>query len=123
MKMVLTRSVGCATKAKTIQSVQHTLQENNKKNPRAKAEEMYDQFWGMHPLVCPHDAEHPTWGILQKVESDIALHVLANLLGQGIKAIPVHDSFIVTAQYEDQLGAAMEEAFDEVTSRNASVGV
>ena len=122
MKMVLTRSVGCATRAETIGSLQDTLQKNNKKNPKAKAEEMYGQFWGMHPLVCPHDAKHPTWGVLQKVESDIALHVLANLLGQGIVANTVHDSFVVKAQHEGQLGAAMKEAFDEVSSRTTSLG-
>ncbi len=50
----------------------------------------------------------------QFIDSKIAESVMLKLLSQGIICLPVHDSFIVIAEYEPQLRQAMVEAFGEV---------
>lgn len=116
MKTVLLHSVGCATKAKTVGSLQQMLKDQSGSATMEQALKLYHQLWDMHPLACPHDADLPAWGRLQKLESQIALRVLSKLLDQGIAGIPIHDSFIVQKRYEAQLRAAMREAFEEIAS-------
>lgn len=50
----------------------------------------------------------------QWIDSQIAEKVMLSLLDQGIVALPIHDSFIVIADYEANLRAAMAEAFEEI---------
>jgi hypothetical protein len=116
MKAVLTRSVGNPTRETTIQSIFKYLRDSRSKATMAKAERLYDQFWEIHSEACPHAGDNipAAWGKLQYLDSQIALRVLSKLIDQGIFAIPVHDSFIVKAKYEDQLGIAMIEAAQEV---------
>lgn len=49
---------------------------------------------------------------LQRTDSDIAEHVMLDLMEQGIVALPVHDSFIVPLGKEDALKTAMLKAFE-----------
>ena len=51
---------------------------------------------------------------LQYIDSQIAEQVMLELGNQGIVALPVHDSFIVAEEYEDQLTEAMNQAFTRV---------
>ena len=50
----------------------------------------------------------------QFTDSKIAESVMLRLLSQGIICLPVHDSFIVIAEYEPQLRQAMIEAFEQI---------
>ncbi len=50
----------------------------------------------------------------QFIDSQIAERVMLKLLDQGIVCLPIHDSFIVAQDYEEQLRIAMHEAFHEV---------
>jgi len=110
-KVVLTRSVGCASKEETIVSLRQYLEQNNTLEP-GLAEGIYEAFWSKHQPVWPHqNGEPPLWSRLQRADSEIALQVLRMLLNDGIAAIPVHDSFIVQAKYRDQLVAAMKQAW------------
>lgn len=111
MKTVLTHSVGNATKDETVHSLKGLFAENGL-NP-SRAEPLYDQFWSVHRVVCPHDAEQGPWPWLQNIDSEIALRVLRLLYDQGIDAIPIHDSFIVKAKHEEALEAAMQQAWLE----------
>lgn len=47
---------------------------------------------------------------LQRIDSDIAEHVMLKMKQQGIPVLAVHDSFIVPNVHEHALGAAMIEA-------------
>jgi hypothetical protein len=110
-KAVLTRSVGCTTKAETVASIQYHLKQNNALKP-GRAERIYEAFWSKHHAVCPHGSgKPPAWQSLQYSDSEIALRVLHLLLEDGVAAIPIHDSFIVQAKYRDQLVAAMKQAW------------
>lgn len=112
MKTVLTRSVGNATKAETVNSLANSSPYCGR--DQAKATRQYEQFWSVHQAVCPHDAEGMgPWPWLQNIDSEIALRVLRLLYDQGAYAIPVHDSFIVKARFRGILVDAMQQAWSE----------
>lgn len=48
---------------------------------------------------------------LMRVESDIALEIVATATGEGWTALSVHDSFITTIDRQDQLRAMMVDAY------------
>lgn len=51
---------------------------------------------------------------LQAIDADMAEAVLRPLLGQGITALPIHDSFVVQERHQPQLEEAMNAAFGDV---------
>ena len=48
---------------------------------------------------------------LQRLESDIALGIITNLKAKGIVCLPIHDSFIVAREYEDELRFEMKNVY------------
>ncbi|NLD39376.1 MAG: hypothetical protein GX654_21175 [Desulfatiglans sp.] len=54
------------------------------------------------------------WGRLQYFDSKITDIILQRLLKEGVPCLPVHDSYIVPAKYEDLLAEAMIEAYKKV---------
>ncbi|SDY93766.1 hypothetical protein [Citreimonas salinaria] len=118
MKMVLTLSVGNATRSETVSAIGGRLREQNRAG-KGKAAGLYDAFWHHHAPANPHrdGITEPAWPQLQNLESRIALRVLALLLDRKITAIPIHDSFVVQARHRDCLGAAMQDAFAALCPR------
>ena len=58
------------------------------------------------------DKFHSEAGIkLQRRESDIALSIIRNLKEKGIVCLPVHDSFIVDVEREDELRSEMNSVY------------
>ncbi len=56
---------------------------------------------------------HNDWGAkLMNIDSGMAEQVLLDLLGKGIIALPIHDSFIVQKRHHGQLQDAMNTAFE-----------
>jgi len=56
---------------------------------------------------------HNDWGAkLMNIDSGMAEQVLLDLLGKGIIALPIHDSFIVQERHRGQLQDAMNTAFE-----------
>lgn len=111
MKIVLTASVGVATRDEALGALRRKLVEANLAR-EGRAEALYDVFWHYHRGVYPHgEGAEALWGRLQYADSQIALRVLRYMLEQGIPAIPIHDSFIVQAQHLEKLHAAMKAAW------------
>lgn len=52
---------------------------------------------------------------LQGIDSEICRQVLMEMHRQGIVALPIHDSFIVTSECEDTLSRVMDATFARVT--------
>ena len=74
------------------------------------AEELIARFEERHASVRP--AFYSGAGLrLQNVDSAIAADVLAHFVARGVTCLPVHDSFIVPAQHEDELRSAMRDAY------------
>ena len=57
----------------------------------------------------------------QFIDSQIAERVLHKMMDEGIVVLPIHDSFIVRAGYEQWVSAVMREAFHEVTGMHGNV--
>jgi hypothetical protein len=57
----------------------------------------------------------------QFVDSQIAELVMHNMMKDGIPVLPIHDSFIVRAGYEQWISVVMEEAFQSITKGLAGV--
>lgn len=51
---------------------------------------------------------------LQRLDSDIAERIMMEMLGMGIVALPVHDSFIVQEGHQDTLRDVMLTAYEKV---------
>ena len=58
---------------------------------------------------------------LMRRDSDLAHAVMKHLLGQGIVALPIHDSFLVPASKRAELEAAMLRAAHEIGLRHIQV--
>ena len=56
---------------------------------------------------------------LQFLDSEIAIRVMMRLMSQQIVALPIHDSFLVQVEFEQELMAAMREEFTAVFSSEA----
>ena len=113
MKAVLTRSVGANTRADATASFRAELAEFSPK-VLSKAEIYFDLFWERHSAVYDLLFTGATWAKLQYLDSTIALRVLKRLLDLGIVCIPIHDSFVVQAQYKRELEDAMITAFKSI---------
>jgi hypothetical protein len=59
---------------------------------------------------------------LQRLDSDIAEATLLSLVDQGVCCLPVHDSFIVPRSHENQLRAAMTQAYHDVLTERGHGG-
>ena len=52
---------------------------------------------------------------LQNFDADIAVKIVLKMRAKRILALPVHDSFIVDARFEQKLRQTMDEVYAEVT--------
>ena len=57
----------------------------------------------------------------QFIDSQIAEKVMHKMIDEGIVVLPIHDSFIVRAGYEQWVSTVMKDAFYEVTGMHGNV--
>ena len=50
---------------------------------------------------------------LQHIDSQLAERVMVHFANKGVPVLPVHDSFIIAAQYQQELVAVMKRVFGE----------
>ena len=50
---------------------------------------------------------------LQLIDSQLAEQIMLHFANKGVPVLPVHDSFIVAAQHEQELVAVMKRVFAE----------
>jgi len=80
------------------------------KGAGAQAERLIAQLKLKHSPIA--DYFHTGIGLLlQRIDADMAELVITRLLGQGIVALPIHDSFIVKESHHGALQEAMADAF------------
>lgn len=76
-----------------------------------------------HPEIAHHFGSG-IGKIGQRLDSDLALGIITNLMEAGILALPIHDSFVVQQDHEDRLRSAMNDqyvqrfGFEPVIDRN-----
>ena len=113
MKSVLTKSVGARSKKEALAALRKDMKETAP-GLMGEASNMFDRFWNHHSGVYELLFSGDSWKALQYLDSTIALRVLRQLLDKGIICIPIHDSFIVQAQFGDQIEHAMRASFKSV---------
>jgi len=66
-----------------------------------------------HPLIAD-DIGTGKGIFLQNIDSNIADAILTNLMKKNIPVLPVHDSFIVPQQFEDELRRQMNDEYEKI---------
>ena len=83
-------------------------------------EELKSLVLKFHPVIG--DALGTDTGLyLQLLDSEIACQVMIMLMAKNIVALPIHDSFLVQAEFEPELNKAMQEAFKSVMKSKAQL--
>lgn len=78
---------------------------------KAEARKIVSAVKAAHPEISAYF--HTGIGIrLQRHDSDVATMVMNTMIGKGIVCLPIHDSFIVRADYGDLLKEVMDVAFE-----------
>lgn len=75
-----------------------------------------------HLKPIAHRFQSDSGARLQKLDSEIALAVIARCLNDGIAVYPVHDSFIVKRSSSERLKLIMEEEYRKLMGFNCYVG-
>jgi hypothetical protein len=105
--------------ARTLESAVRVIVQNVRTS-RYTARRLIDAIKVRHtPIEAHFHSGAGCW--LQRMDADMAERVLLELIRHGIVALPIHDSFIVPARYEDAAREAMNEAFETVISRGSRV--
>ena len=72
-----------------------------------------DRFCEIHEPISGY-LNSGRWGYLQYDDSRITDLILQRMVKEGVPCLPIHDSYIVPAKYEDLLGEVMIEAYRKV---------
>jgi hypothetical protein len=147
VKMAFTRSVNCNSRAGTINSILNSIQKDirkaNTKIARAGTEQGRNYALEKRQEIIEYTAEQLTEVLqrfeelhvpirndlyresglqLQCLDSRIANLAMLRLSELNIVALPVHDSFIVKRQHEEQLRAAMISSYNTIVEGTIGVG-
>lgn len=74
-----------------------------------------------HLQPVAHKFQNDEGAQLQKVDSELALNVIARCMDEVIAVYPVHDSFIVTKDNEDRLRNIMLEEYEDMMGYECKV--
>jgi len=114
-KKILLACVCAKSRTAAVRAILRDRQEHPEDYPAdLNVKAAVDAFLSAHAPIR-HCFFDPTLGVrLQNDDAAIANRVLLDLERQGIVALPIHDSFIVAEQHEQQLRSAMAKAYGEV---------
>lgn len=83
------------------------------KRNKAYLSKIIDEFEGIHKPISKYF--YSGIGLkLQYIDSQVAEEILYNLAMKGILALPVHDSFICSIQYQDELLDQMNSCYYDI---------
>lgn len=78
-----------------------------------KHSELQELVFNKHPLI--REIQGKGYGLrFQFIDSQIAEQVMLELLSKKIVCLPIHDSFIVQQEHQEQLIAAMQHAYSTI---------
>ena len=80
-----------------------------------KAHDIIDAFSEAHPKIAHHFYTGETGMRLMNLDAKIALEVIKHFVKQDKPILDVHDSFIVQAQYRDELFQVMQKVYQQKT--------
>lgn len=98
----------------------HRLPKKSSRTLGMSHEELKGLVVERHPVIG--DALGTDTGLyLQLLDSEIACQVMLMLMAKNIVALPIHDSFLVQAEFEPELRYTMQEAFTSVMKSKAQL--
>lgn len=98
----------------------HRLSSASSKTLGFSHDQLIELVFERHPLI--KQVLNTDTGLhLQFLDSEIAESVMLDLMSQGIVALPVHDSFLVRAEFLPDLRRAMSSAFEKVVGTPAAL--
>ena len=98
----------------------HQLSKTGSRQLKLNHEQLKELVLTKHPVIAKAVGTD-TGSYLQYLDSKIACGVMLRLMGQGIVALPVHDSFLVQREFESELIAAMQAEFVSVMGAHTSL--
>lgn len=120
VKRSLLTIINAKDRKSALQSIRKQIRERKITLPTgvSKIEEIIEPFEAKHEAIREYFFSGQ--GVfLQKLDSQIAEHIMLTLAKQGIPALPLHDSFIVSHHQEQALKITMQEAYSRVTGHTA----
>ena len=75
-----------------------------------KARPVLEAFYEVHDLIASHFCSDTGMRLMNK-DAKIALDIVWHFIRQSIPCLPIHDSYIVQEQYEDELRGVMDETY------------
>ena len=114
-KVVSLVSINAKDEKKAVQGIRKELKDNGIPFDRTdkSIKSCIERFKEVHKPISGF-LNSGRWGHLQNDDSRITDIILQSLLKQGVPCLPVHDSYIVPAKFEDQLAEVMTEAYKKV---------
>lgn len=85
---------------------------------------IYDAFVEKHEAISKYflNKKNASGLLAQKIDSDIALDIVKHfVLVKKVPCLPIHDSFIVQKEYEEELMQVMLETFKKHTGQEAKL--
>ena len=122
VKRSLLTIINAKDRKSALQSIRKQIREKKFTLPKGinKIEEIIAPFEDKHKPISEYFFSGQ--GVyLQKLDSQIAEHIMLTLAKKGIPALPLHDSFIVSHHHEKALKIIMHEAFNLVTNHTAKL--
>lgn len=123
LKQIMLIMLNSNGEAQTIGAIQKAIKEGKLSG---KAFEQYNAPQALIPLINGLKERHTaisryfmsdSWGMLQKVDSDIAELVMLKFVELDAVALPIHDSFIVFDGYQEPLQRIMEDSFKAILGK------
>jgi hypothetical protein len=119
-KTALLTAINAKTDEKAVQGIRKRLIRMGIRGEPLKNPAIYDLLARVkkaHPYIADDIGSDKGVG-LQNIDSDIAENILINFMEMGIPVLPVHDSFIVPAEFEAELEQQMIEQYQKHSKLN-----
>ncbi len=125
MRELLKTGLNIMLNAKSWKNAIGAIHTNKKIRPmelkREEIEEIMRRFLEKHWRIAP--AFNSDVGvILQFMDSCVAEKILLRLAAMGIATVPVHDSFICQARYEEELRFVMQDEYETMFGTGIPIG-
>jgi len=115
-KRALLTAINAPTDQKAIGAIRKDMIDAGIRGERIKNDyikELLSRTKKAHPLIAD-DIGTGKGILLQNIDSNIADAIMSNLINQNIPVLPVHDSFIVPQQFEDELRQQMNDEYEKI---------
>jgi hypothetical protein len=121
-KAAMLRMLNTQSPVAAAESLEKWYKRNNGDQYSLRPNKVVEMLEEAHPVLLQNKMFYGKVGKeLMYRDSRIAERVMLDMLGKGIVALPVHDSFLVMRHYDSELESSMKEAFRAETGFSCKV--